>query len=65
VSFAQWNTVARQLTLNARLAWDYHRCRSSRSVNNEWSAIEGRGVIAAAPLGSRQLLAKLIWLLRL
>jgi len=23
VSFAQWNTVARQLTVNARLAWEY------------------------------------------
>ena len=41
VSLSQWNTVARQLTLNARLAWEYHPLSFFTIVYNDRSAIEG------------------------
>lgn len=65
VSFAQWNTVARQLTLNARLAFEYQPLSFFTIVYNDRSAVEGRGVLTAAPVPSRQLLAKITWLFQL
>ena len=65
VSFVQWNTVARQLTVNARLAWDYQPLSFFTLVYNDRAAVAGLGVVAPAPVGSRQLLAKLTWLLQL
>lgn len=65
VSFVQWNTVARQLTANARLSWEYQPLSYFTLVYNDRSAVDGLGVITPAPLGSRQLLAKLTWLLQL
>jgi hypothetical protein len=65
VSFAQWNTVARQLTVNARLAWEYRPLSFFTVVYNDRSAIDGQGIVVPAPLASRQLLAKLTWLWQL
>lgn len=65
VSFAQWNTAARQLTVNARLAWEYRPLSYVRIVYNERSPVDGWGVAAPAPLASRQVVAKLTWLLQL
>ncbi len=65
VSFAQWNTVARQLAVNARLAWEYQPLSYFTVIYNDRSAIDGRGVLIPAPAGSRQLLVKLTWLLQL
>ncbi|MEW6320369.1 MAG: DUF5916 domain-containing protein [Acidobacteriota bacterium] len=65
VSFAQWNTVARQLTVNARLAWEYRPLSYLTVVYNDRSAIDGRGIVVAAPPVSRQLIVKLTWLLPL
>jgi len=62
VSFVQWNTVARQLTANARLAWEYRPLSFFTIVYNDRSPVDGRGVVTTAPLGSRQLLVKLTWL---
>jgi hypothetical protein len=64
VSFAQWNTVARQFTVNARLAWEYQPLSFFTLVYNDRSAVDGRGVLTSAPVESRQLLAKLTWLLQ-
>lgn len=65
MSFAQWNTVARQLTLIARFAWKYKPLSFFTIVYNDRSAVEGLGVIASAPVPSRQLLAKITWLFQL
>jgi hypothetical protein len=65
VSFLQWNTVARQLTVNARLAWEYQPLSFLTIVYNHRAAVDGLGVGAPNPLGSRQLLAKITWLLQL
>lgn len=62
VSFVQWNTVARQLTANARLAWEYRPLSFFTIVYNDRSPVDGRGVVTAAPFSSRQLLVKLTWL---
>jgi hypothetical protein len=61
----QWNTVARQLTANARLVWEYQPLSFFTIVYNERSPVDGRGVVTAAPVGARQLLAKPTWLLQL
>ena len=65
VSFLQWNTMARQVTLNARLAWEYRPLSFVTVVYNDRGAVDGRGVLAPAPIPSRQILAKLTWLLQL
>lgn len=65
ISFVQWNTVARQLTANARLAWEYRPLSFFTIVYNDRAPVDGRGVITAAPLASRQLLVKLTWLTQL
>jgi hypothetical protein len=65
VSFVQWNTVARQMTINARLAWEYQPLSFVTIVYNDRSAVEGHGVVTSAPVPSRQLLAKVTWLLQL
>lgn len=65
VSFMQWNTVARQLALNARLAWEYQPLSFLTIVYNDRGAVDGRGVLAPAPVPSRQLLAKLTWMWQL
>ena len=62
VSFVQWNTVARQLTANARLAWEYRPLSFFTIVYNDRSPVDGRGVVTTAPFTSRQLLIKLTWL---
>lgn len=64
VSFVQWNTVARQLTTNARLAWEYRPLSFFTIVYNDRSPVDGRGVMTPAPFSSRQLLVKLTWLLQ-
>lgn len=64
VSFAQWNTVARQLTLNARLAWEYQPLSFFTLVYNDRAPVDGHGVVTPAPLASRQVLAKVTWLLQ-
>lgn len=65
VSFAQWNTVARQLTANARLAWEYRPLSFVTVVYNDRRAVDGRGVIVVPAQASRQLLVKLTWLWQL
>jgi hypothetical protein len=65
VSFAQWNTAARQLTVNARLAWEYRPLSYFTLVYNARAAVDGLGSDMAAPPGSRQLVAKVTWLLQL
>jgi hypothetical protein len=65
VSFVQWNTAARQLTANARLAWEYQPLSFFTIVYNDRSPVDGRGVLLAAPAKSKQLLVKLSWLLQL
>jgi hypothetical protein len=62
IGFAQWNTVARQLTANARLAWEYQPLSFLTIVYNHRSPVDGRGVLVPTPTGSRQLLVKLTWL---
>lgn len=62
VSFVQWNTVARQLTANARLAWEYRPLSFFTIVYNDRSPVDGRGIVTPAPFASRQLLIKLTWL---
>jgi hypothetical protein len=64
VSFAQWNTVARQLTVNARLSWEYQPLSFFTVVYNDRSPISGLAAVLPAS-GSRQLLAKVTWLLQL
>jgi hypothetical protein len=65
VTFAQWNTVARQFTANARLAWEYRPLSFLTVVYNERSPIDGRGVLVPTPSGSREFFAKLTYLLQL
>lgn len=65
VSFVQWNTVARQLTANARLAWEYQPLSFFTIVYNDRSPVDGRGVLTPAPFTSRQLLVKLTWIRQL
>ncbi|MBL8137598.1 MAG: carbohydrate binding family 9 domain-containing protein [Acidobacteria bacterium] len=65
VSFVQWNTVARQFTANARLAWEYRPLSFFTIVYNDRSPVDGRGVMTPAPFTSRQLLVKLTWLRQL
>jgi hypothetical protein len=62
VSFVQWNTVARQFTANARLAWEYRPLSFFTIVYNDRSPVDGRGVVTPSPFASRQLLVKLTWL---
>jgi hypothetical protein len=64
VSFLQWNTVARQLTGNARLAWEYRPLAFVTIVYNHRAAISGLSA-ALVPTESRQLLAKWTWLVQL
>ncbi len=65
VSFVQWNTAARQLTANARLAWEYRPLSFFTVVYNDRSPVDGRGVVTAAPFTSRQLLVKATWIRQL
>lgn len=65
ISFVQWNTAVRQLTANARLAWEYRPLSFFTVVYNDRSPVDGRGVVTPAPFASRQLLAKVTWLLQL
>lgn len=65
VSFVQWNTMARQLTANARVSWEYRPLSYFTIVYNDRAAVDGRGVVTPAPLASKQLLAKFTWLLQL
>jgi hypothetical protein len=65
VTFAQWNTAGRQLAINARLSWEYRPLSYVTIVYNDRSPVDCRGVATAAPVASRQLLAKLTWLLQL
>lgn len=65
VSFAQWNTVARQLSANVRLAWEYRPLSFVSIVYNHRDPVDGRGVRIPAPPRNRQLLAKLTWLWQL
>lgn len=65
VNFTQWNTVARQLSVNARLAWEYQPLAFFNIVYNDRSPVSGLGIpISAAPT-SRQLMIKLTWLVQL
>lgn len=65
VSFAQWNTAARQLTLNARLAWEYRPLAFVYLIYNDRSAVAGLGGPETAPATARQLLLKVTWLSQL
>lgn len=62
VGFVQWNTAARQLTANARLAWEYRPLSFFTIVYNDRSPVDGRGAVTPAPFSARQLLVKLTWL---
>lgn len=65
VSFTQWNTVARQLSVNARISWEYRPLSFFTIVYNDRSPVSGLGVPALASPTSRQLLVKGSWLLQL
>jgi hypothetical protein len=65
VTFVQWNTAARQLSANVRLAWEYRPLSFFTIVYNDRSAVGGRGVMISPPTLSRQLLVKLTWLWQL
>lgn len=65
VSFGQWNTVARQATVNARFSWEYRPLAFFTIVYNDRAPIDGRGVTVPAPAATRQLLAKFTWLWQL
>jgi hypothetical protein len=65
VSFVQWNTAARLVSANARLAWEYRPLSFVTIVYNDRSAVDGRGVMVPEPIASRQLLAKVTWLWQL
>jgi hypothetical protein len=62
VSFVQWNTAARQLSANARLAWEYRPLSFFTVVYNHRAPVDGRGVMSPAALANRLLLVKLTWL---
>jgi hypothetical protein len=64
VSVLQWNTAARQLSVNARLAWEYRPLAFFTVVYNDRSVVDG-AVQAPAPAASRQFLVKLTWLAQL
>jgi hypothetical protein len=64
VSFAQWNTVARQVSWNARFTWEYQPLAFFNVVYNHRTPVFGL-VSAAVPPASRQLLVKWTWLLQL
>jgi hypothetical protein len=65
VSFTQWNTVARQLSINARLAWEYQPLAYVTVIYNDRSPISGLGVPVPEVTSTRQLLVKATWLLQL
>jgi hypothetical protein len=65
VSFTQWNTVARQLSINARLAWEYQPLSFVTVIYNDRSPISGLGVLVPEGPTTRQLLVKATWLLQL
>lgn len=65
VGFAQWNTVARQLSVNARLSWEYRPLSFFTLVYNHRAPIDGHGILVPPPDRSHQLLAKLTWQLQL
>ena len=65
VAFAQWNTVVRQASVNARFSWEYRPLAFFTIVYNDRSPISGFSLPAAAPAASRQLLVKLGWLSQL
>jgi hypothetical protein len=62
VSFVQWNTAVRQLSMNARLAWEYRPLSFFTIVYNHRAPVDGRGVMIPAHPTNRQLLVKLTWL---
>jgi hypothetical protein len=64
VNFAQWNTSARQLSWNTRLAWEYRPLAFFTVVYNHRAPVDGLGVRSAAPPPSRQLLVKWTWLMQ-
>jgi hypothetical protein len=64
VTFVQWNTAARQVTGNARLAWEYRRLAFFNVVYNHRGAISGIAT-ATNPVESRQLLLRWTWLVQL
>jgi hypothetical protein len=64
VTFVQWNTAARQVSGNARLTWEHRPLAFFTIVYNHRAPSSGLAD-AVAPLASRQLLAKLTWLLQL
>jgi len=64
VTFMQWNTVARQLTVNARFSWEYQPLSFFTLVYNGRAPAGGLPLVLE-PSRSRQLLAKLTWLLQL
>jgi hypothetical protein len=64
VNFAQWNTSARQLSWNARMAWEYRPLSFFTVVYNHRVPVPGLGVGTGAPAQSRQLLVKWTWLLQ-
>ncbi len=64
VTFSQWNTAARQLSVNARLAWEYRPLAFVTVVYNDRSLVDGLGLDSQASSTSRQLLIKGTWLLQ-
>jgi hypothetical protein len=50
---------------SGRLSWEYRPLSYFTIVYNDRAAVDGRGVATPAPLASKQLLAKLTWLLQL
>ena len=65
MTFTQWNTAARQLSANAPVTWEYQPLAFVNVIYNDRAPVPGLGVSAAAPVGSRQLLVKVTWLLQL
>jgi hypothetical protein len=65
VSFTQWNTAVRQLSVNARFAWEYRPLAFFNVVYNDRSPVSGLGLASTAPPASRQLLVKFSWLAQL
>jgi hypothetical protein len=62
VTLAQWNTVARQLSVNARLAWEYRPLSYLNVIYNDRSPIDGRGVPVPPGPSSRHVLVKFTWM---
>lgn len=65
VSFTQWNTAIRQLSVNARVAWEYRPLAFVTLVYNDRSPVSGLGLDLPAPPLSRQLIAKVTWLFQM